>query len=161
MGNKRKILVYIVFACSVIYGGWFHFLGDDESKKPARSAVNRTADESVINEIVGQKTPREAGLTPVSIQTLSVPSGWGRNPFRDHRPSRTGATRSSEPKTTGKPHLTGISYHKDRASFAIINNKVIQANEKIDGWHVVSIYRDYVLIKKSGAIEKLTMGELF
>jgi hypothetical protein len=107
------------------------------------------------------ETPREAKLLAPQSKPHSVPDGWGRNPFRSHEPVPAAAKSSAKSQNTGIPHLTGISYHKNRASFAVINNKVVQANEKIDGWHVVSIYCDYVLIKKSGTIEKLTMGELF
>ena len=101
-----------------------------------------------------------AGPLTTSSQSVTLPKGWGRNPFRSHIPVTRQAAGRSDQSSVNRLHLTGISYHEDRASFAIINNKVVQATEAIGGWQVVSIYRDYVMIKKSKIVEKLMMGDM-
>jgi len=159
MGNKRKYLVYTIFTFSVIYGVWFHFFQDDNQTKPNPPGITPITVQSVNNEDNTINIPNDPVPHLAAIEPLSPPDKWGRDPFMAHNTGEIVYNEHTESKTAGEPRLTGISYHQDRASFAIINNKVLQVSDKVDGWQIMSIYNEYVLIRKSGITKTLMMGE--
>jgi hypothetical protein len=158
MGNKRKYLIYIVFALSVLYGIWFHFIREEKGAGPEPKAGSPAIAQNICmaendDNITDDPIPRWAG-----INLPSLPDKWGKDPFLVHNTGGT-ANNNYTGLNTNEPRLTGISYHQNTPSFAIINNKVLQVNDKVDGWKITSIYDNYVLIKKSGKTKKLMMGE--
>ena len=159
MGNKRKYLVYTIFMFSVIYGVWFHFFQDDNQMETNPPSTTPIAVQSVNNEVNNINITNDQVSHSAVIEWSLPPDKWGKDPFLAHNAGEIVYNKHAESKTAGEPRLTGISYHKDRASFAIINNKVLQVSDKVDGWQIMSIYNEYVLISKSGVTKTLMMGE--
>jgi len=71
---------------------------------------------------------------------------WGVSPFK------------SSPVSKKPPlQLTGISFSDDDLSYAVVNNKIVQTGDEINGWNVKSINPGYVEVAKRGMVEKLTL----
>jgi len=159
MGNKRKYLVYSLFILSVFYGAWFHFIKGNNIPKPNPLDITQTAVQSINSEDNTAYNTNASTPHLAAMELPSPPDKWGRDPFLVHNAKEIVNNNYTESNTSAEPRLTGISYHLDRPSYAIINNKVLQTNDKVEGWQIVSIFNDYVLIKKSGVTKKLMMGE--
>lgn len=150
MSKFRKNIIYIIFLCSAIYGVKFHFFTDDDSLK-VETLTESTP--SVQQNVVVNSEP--------SSEILKLPDNWGRDPFRNDVTIEGGSAEYSSNETTTAPELTGISYYKSEASYAIINNRILQAGETIDGWQVLSIYNDYVKVSSLESTKILALGEEF
>jgi len=158
MGNKRKYLIFTVFTLSVIYGAWFHFIRGENKAESDSPGTIPVATQNVDEDYNNSDILNDPSSSLTAIE-LPVPSDkWGKDPFLVHKAGEIIKNNYTE-LNTGEPKLTGISYHRDSPSFAIINNKVLQTGDKIDGWQLVSIYNNYVIMTKSGITKKLIMGE--
>lgn len=158
MGNKRKYLVYTIFILSIFYGVWFHFIRDDNSTGPNPPGTTSTAVQRINNEDNTANITNDPAPHLEAIELPSPSGKWGKDPFMVHSAGKISYNEYAA-SGTGEPKLTGISYHHNSPNFAIINNKVLQESDKIAGWQIMSIYNDYVVIKKSGVIKKLMMGD--
>ncbi len=147
MAKIRKIIIAIIFTFSVIYGAYFHFLGDDRSTKSSRPE----------NTAAPAATAQAAAATKRLI--ASIPDHWGRNPFRTEDYSTGDSNREIIDRANAIPELTGISYYENESSFAILNNKVLQVGDKTNGWQVLSIERNYVKVKSIEGVEQLILRE--
>jgi len=153
MGKHRKLIIYLVFAISVIYGVYFHFLGDNEPK-PENQTKNARTEKQVKNQAGG-------AVLASADNSFILPAGWGRNPFR--LLTETASTiHSNEPinKTGRIPRLTAISYYEGESCFTIIDNRVLQPGEEVSDWRVLSVKKNYVIIRRDNIEKKLMLGEI-
>jgi hypothetical protein len=154
MQKRKNIFVYIIFAVSVIYGLYFHLV-ENSGRKTTGMPV---ATDSVIEEI----EPEAASIADMPIradQLVAIPKGWGNPLFVPENNTRTTGNYSEGDEFGGLPRLSAISFYRGAKSFAIINNKVVQAGEKVDGWQVVSIASEHVFVKNRFGTNKLSLGE--
>ncbi len=157
MGKYRKLIVYLIFIISVIYGVYFHFLSDSKTK-PENQTENARTEKRVENYIEDQA---RAAILASAHNSFILPAGWGRNPFK--LLTETASTiHSREPinKTGRMPRLTGISYYEGEPCFTIIDNRILRPGEEVSGWRVLSVKKDYVIIRRDNVEKKLLLGEI-
>lgn len=83
-----------------------------------------------------------------------VPERWGDSPFLAERGSRgTAVTDASSPK--GSYVLNGILWDP-KAPSAIINNRVVGVGEHLNGWEVVEIQKDKVILSDGTSTRTLS-----
>jgi hypothetical protein len=88
-----------------------------------------------------------SGLSEVNLQAfeqLQAPR-WGRDPFA--QPTKQGAM-------AGTLSLTSILY-SPASAVAVINGQVVRAGDDVDGRRVVSIGRDYVVVREGKITRRL------
>ena len=133
--QKRKKVVYVLFALAVIYG--FYNLKDEFSKKSAELAP--VSQEQITPQVV--ILPAKT----INIEQYSKLS-WGRDPF--YRAKGSGPVSSNDEQTEWI--LNGILYDK-KTSTAVINKKIVRVGDKINGAKVINITKTKVVLKKGNS----------
>jgi len=146
-GKFRKILIYIIFSSSVLYGIYFHVFSDEKSKAEKRQVNHQTAQTADV---------KQASLAP---DQNNIPYGWGINPFHSREHFDSESTDNAGEQANTSPGLTGIAYYLNEPGYVIIDNKVLRAGEAIGGWKVLRISKDYVKIGNPNGVKTLTLGE--
>jgi hypothetical protein len=88
------------------------------------------------------KAPLES-LSTESIRRLQRKRAnldWGKDPFS--------IDKTKDIYTKGKLQLKGISVGKDKRGFAFINEEIVKVGDFIEGYKVLSIEKDRVLLEK-------------
>ena len=137
--KTRKRLVFSLLILSLVWA-YFHFSGPKDKRKDRSS--NR-ADRSVVSSV-----PKGAmGLAAIISDSLyreyeSRP--WGKDPFYHwyEPPSAAGQAYREEARW----HLLGVLFREFRAH-ALINHRIVTIGDEIDGFRVVEISRDSVILK--------------
>ncbi len=148
--NKRQYLVYGIFIVSVIYGIYYHFLNTNKIE------YNNTPDPVEIQTAGFEMDD----FIAVDIAQDTLPSGWGRNPFLPHESIKTPESENRYTDSDASIRLTGISYYEDGASFAVIDNKILQEGDRINQWQIISILENSVKVKNAYGIKTIKLGEL-
>jgi hypothetical protein len=154
MKKRKNTFVYIIFAVSVIYGLYFHLI-ENSGKKTNTAPI---ASEDTI-EAVEPETADMSDMPVRAVELAAIPAGWGNPLFVPESDTPTAGSESDGGEFDGLPRLSAISFYHGAQSFAILNNKVVQAGEKVDGWQVLKITGDYVTIKNRFSTNKLSLGE--
>jgi len=162
--ERRKIIIYIIFAVTVAYGIYFHLLsGETSPKKPgvpqqqAASPVNAqrqtVAPAMAAASIIPQSTPKTAS------KDKSIKDDWKRNPF-----ARGRAPKIASPVKTArgvpiprKPRVSAISNTKD-GKMDIADGKILRIGESINKWTLVDIRDDAALFRCSAGSFWIKLG---
>lgn len=147
MKIRKNIFIYGLFVVSIIYGLYFHLIENKGKAHDIRSVQ--------ANESVEMPEPEASVAAPV---LAAIPPGWGRELFTAEI-NVPDPSSSAESEFNGQPRLTAISFYRSGDSFAIINNKVVQKGESVDGWKVQAIERQFVTVKNKFGVNKLNLGE--
>ena len=139
--NKRKRLVYLIFACAVIYGV-INFAG--RGKRTAGDVALPTIEPINVASVGG-----------AASDTLA-PEGysWERDPFAYGRASTSGG--NTEERVT-KFQLAAISESNGKL-MAIINGKAVVRGEVIDGWTVSALSKSGATLSQNGRDIALEIG---
>lgn len=140
--RKQKILLAVLGA--LLAGVWGRVLFGpfraSDSTPPARET----------QEIVS----KPMFPTPPSLE--SDRPEWGPSPFLSDREGRTkGPDPFSGPSEESGYVLSGILWDAQRPS-AVINNRVVEVGDQLDGWEVVEIQKNQVILSDGASTQALT-----
>lgn len=154
--NKSQKRLFVVLALVASYAVYDLATG---KPKQVKSAVENTSSSETTK-------PEQASLTGASGQT-SIPvnfpiSEWRRDPFRKQKEiTSQNLNKAIESLLVSKPgnlHLTAIS-KKGNKSYALINEQILTEGEALNGYRVVAIQANQVILRKNDFSFTLTLPE--
>jgi len=139
--KHRKQIVYTIFILAV---SWAVFNFPHRKKLTSVEPPQSSEVPAAVTVTAGA-----AGSGPA----LEVPEQWGRDPFV------RGGERASSGSRDASPALrvAAVSVAAGKA-MAIINGKLVGQGDMIQGWHVLNISSDVVVLEANGRKITLTVG---
>lgn len=131
----RKKIVYAVFVLACVWA-YFSFSGDKTSLRQPSRTIQSTSIQPASRPDVQPPTIKRDSLI---IAYKNRP--WGKNPFYHSYQ----ADESKEKAADIRLHLLGIIY-KTTGGHALINNRVVGEGDEVEGYRVVQIARDSVVL---------------
>jgi type II secretory pathway component PulC len=110
-------------------------------KKPkaVRSAAKSSSNLTVAADSPDQEKFIPADASALDQQKKQAGLPWGRNPF---------VSDLEQKEQILKLKLQGISFGKDNAGFAFINDQIVKKGDKLGDYEITEVLKDRVLIKK-------------
>jgi|WetSurMetagenome_2_1015567.scaffolds.fasta_scaffold307839_2 hypothetical protein len=153
---SKQIKQIIVTACLIVVLALVT-LGNFK-KKPSKAPVPETQTTVALAPpaaVSSSSAPASLAATSDTMRTQQLERGkltWGRDPFV--------ALFDKEFKMD-ELKLQGISFGKNRAGYAFINNEIVKQGDAVGGYEVVEVEKEKVLLKKENQSFYLTFpGEL-
>lgn len=139
--QRRKRVVYAIFAIAVIWG-IFNF--------PHRKKVT----ELQIAPVTEATTAAALGAPAVvAASTPTILTEWGRDPFARPKTGKVNVQGTTAPTLS-----VGAVSVSDGKAMAIINGKMVSKGDNIEGWRVISISDNGVVLESKGKKITLKIG---
>ena len=139
--QSRKRIVYTIFLVAVIWG-IFNF------PHRKRVAELQTTPVTETTTAVALAIP-----TAVSAATPTTPSEWGRDPFARARIGKANVQGVTAPTLS----VAAVSV-TDGKAMAIVNGRMVGKGDAVEGWRVISITDNGVVLESKGKKITLKIG---
>lgn len=139
--KKRKRLVYAIFVLAVI---WVIFNIPSAKKHTQYAYDDDYADES--DQLAASLLVNDSVSTAISYA-----GEWGSDPFvwkETHKESKTSKSYNF--------NLSAIS-KSNSEYWALVNGKILATGDEIDGWKIIKIAKNRVVLSKNGKTIELTI----
>lgn len=144
--QRRKVIVYSIFAVTLIYGGYFHFFSGD-------GYGHRTPDAQSGIDTPGAAMVAASANSPSQLSSRGREKGnsaeeWRGDPFRnDHKYRRPSAPiPMKQNRALQPPRLSAISV-SEHGSMAVVDGRVVAVGQKIGDWRLIEVTEDAALFE--------------
>jgi len=134
--DKKKIEI-IITGLLVVVLGVLVIVNTKKRGSPKKRPVQ--GEPAILATSTGIKSVK-ADKDTIALQRERTKLAWGRDPFFFTRPKKIykGTTLL----------LKGISLGKDKTVFALINDQIVTTGDAVEGYKVLEIQKDKVLLRK-------------
>ncbi len=135
----RQKIIYVVFALTVVYGIYYHFLSGEGIMKDQPASRPAEVPEAALTS---------EPLPAVSLQQVdragsNVPARelrWDKDPFRNNKTRKSVKMISvPESKIRAKPPKLSAISDSNGNKMAIVNGNIMQIGDKIGVWRLVEL----------------------
>jgi hypothetical protein len=153
--QSRKSIIYLIFAATVAYGFYFHFLSDRSGTSSGENESNLLSPAAMT----GNRTDRPVALQSAMVRDKIKVPDWKRDPFRK--------TARTNPTVTGKNPSKNIIPDKPRVSavsgtggeaMVIADGRMLKIGEKIGPWKLVDVGNQAALFDGPGGRTWIRLG---
>ena len=144
--QRRKVIIYSIFAATLAYGAYFHFLLDDGNRSRVSRAPFQTDD-------VGPAMAGANANSPTQSSARGMKDGkgaeeWIGDPFRNDHKYRKRSTPLSVKKTpvVQRPRVSAISI-SELGAMAVVDGRVVAIGERIGHWSLIEVTEDAALFE--------------
>ena len=151
--DKKRIELIITVALIVIF--IFVLAVNLKPKKPKQKLPPspKVSEKERSVPIPKKKIEKILRASPQEIekQKNRAQLSWGRDPFFS-----SFLVKKEVPKTTPL-HLKGITIGKDKKGYAFINDEIVTIGDTIEGYQVIEIQKNKVILKRDNELFYLTL----
>ncbi|MCM8823820.1 MAG: hypothetical protein NC822_03995 [Candidatus Omnitrophica bacterium] len=137
---EKKKSIELIFTLVLIIIFIFLLINLTKKNRVTKKELSHTQIKEEVPLSTPEKKIKERNEEIFSLQKQRAELAWGRDPFFFVK-----TTKSSQGSTLV---LKGITLDRNNRGFAFINEDIVTVGERIDGYTVLDIQRDKVLLKK-------------
>ncbi len=151
----RKLLIYLIFAATVVYGVHFHFFANRDRESTAQFETGRESKDGSVEA--------QGGIHAELVATAAVGKGsgleWKRDPFKNDGQKGNQAVRKITPeiRLPAKPKVSAISRTGGQV-MVVANGRVIRIGEKTGPWRLVDVGDEAALFDGPGGLTWIRLG---
>ena len=146
--EKKELAVVVVGVIILLIVVAGNLKGKPGKKTGSGKKVSGAAQEITPSAVAPK--PAQINEKDLQAQTERARAPWNRDPF---------VVELDRAASMSELKLQGISYGKDGAGFAFINNEIVKKGGKIGDYEVSEVLKDRVLVKKGSQSFYLTFME--
>ena len=153
--QSRKSIIYLIFAATVAYGFYFHFLSDRSGTSSGESESNRES----LMALAGSRNDRPAALQSAAARDETEVPDWKRDPFRKTANVNPTVTRKSPSRNIipDKPEVSAIS-GTGREAMVIADGRMLKIGEKTGPWRLINVGNQAALFDGPGGRTWIRLG---
>lgn len=144
MDNPRKQFIVLSILGVLVAASWIHGL----TAKPSHSGR--------LKAVQASRLEAQAAGPAVPEPLKSRYPQWGGNPFEIERKSLNNSAPDSSPRAAASHVVSGILWDPQTPS-AIVDGHLVNIGSELDGWHVVEIHKDRVILSDGSDTRILTV----